>query len=118
MWLAAPASMVGIIATYTDSLPVSLAAISFAAFFFMIWSVNVINLPSDWFPPRYVGTVFGFSGTGQGLGSMLIIYLVGEILDTTGNYTLVFGGVGLLVPLAQLLITLVGGPIRRLQNGV
>lgn len=118
MWLAAPASMVGIIATYTDSLAVSLAAISFAAFFFMIWSVNVINLPSDWFPPRYVGTVFGFSGTGQGLGSMLIIYLVGEILDTTGNYTLVFGGVGLLVPLAQLLITLVGGPIRRLQNGV
>ncbi len=118
MWLSAPASMVGIVATYADSLAVCLTAISLSVFFFMIWSVNVVNLPSDWFPPRYVGTVFGFSGTGQGLGSMLIIYLVGQILDTTGNYTLVFGGVGLLVPLAQLVITLVGGPIRRLRSGV
>ena len=80
-------------------------------------SVNTVNLPSDWFPPRYVGTVFGFSGTGQGVGSMLIIYLVGQVLDATGNYALVSAGVGLLVPLAQLVMTLVGGPIRRLEIG-
>ena len=115
MWIAAPASMVGVAAAYTDSLAVAMTAISAAAFFFMFWSVNTVNLPSDWFPPKYVGTVFGFSGTGQGLGSMLIIYLVGQVLDATGNYALVFAGVGLLVPLAQLVMTLVGGPIRRLE---
>ncbi len=115
MWLSAPASMVGVVAAYTDSLAVAITAISLATFFFMFWSVNTVNLPSDWFPPKYVGTVFGFSGTGQGLGSMLIIYLVGQVLDATGNYALVFAGVGLLVPLAQLVMTVVGGPIRRLE---
>ena len=118
MWLAAPASMVGIAAVYADSLAAAMAAISLSVFFFMVWSVNTVNLPSDWFPPRYVGTVFGFSGTGQGLGSMVIIYFVGQVLDATGNYALVFAGVGLLVPLAQAIMTLVGGPIRRLEiNG-
>ena len=85
MWVSAPASMVGVAAAYTDSLAVAMTAISVAAFFFMLWSVNTVNLPSDWFPPRYVGTVFGFSGTGQGLGSMLIIYLVGQVLDRDGQ---------------------------------
>ena len=60
MWLSAPASTVGVVAAYTDSLAVAITAISVATFFFMFWSVNTVNLPSDWFPPKYVGTVFGF----------------------------------------------------------
>ncbi len=115
MWVAAFGTMIGILAPFTDSLPLAIAAMSCAGFFFITWGMNSLNLPADWFPPSYVGTVLGFSGTGNGLGTLIVTALTGWVLDATGNYTIVFVGVGLLVPIAQLVLTLVGGPIYRLD---
>ena len=116
LFVAAAASTVGIAAAYTSSLIVAMATISLAAFFFMIWSVNLLNLPADFFPPSYVGTVFGFSGTGSGLGTLITTAMIGWVLDLTGSYIPVLIGVGLLTPLAQLVVALVGGRIEKVKG--
>ena len=49
-----------------------IAAMSAAGFFFITWGMNSLNLSADWLPPSYVGTVLGFSGTGNGLGTLIV----------------------------------------------
>ncbi len=115
MFIASAGTVVGIVAAYTSSLAVAIAAISLAGFFFVCWAVNLLNLPADYFPPSYVGTVLGFSGTGSGLGTLIVMAVIGWVVDLTRSYTLVIISVGLLTPTAQLVVTLLGGRIHRLD---
>ena len=117
MWLAAAGTMAGMATTFVESLSAGLAVLALTCLFFMTWSVNVMILPSDWFSHRNVGTVLGLSGTVNGVGNIIKNVVVGLVLDRTGSYRAGFIGMGLLVPAAQTLLTLIGGRIERLDGG-
>ena len=115
MVISALGATVGIVTVFDTSLAVAITAISLATSFYFCWAVNLHTLPVDFFPPSYVGTVFGFGGTGSGLGTLLVTWLVGFTLDLTHSYTLVFIGIGLLLPVALVLVLLLAGRVRRLD---
>jgi ACS family hexuronate transporter-like MFS transporter len=100
MVLGAAGSPLGVAAVGAETLFATMAFICVAIFFWMIWSVTVQTLPGDYFPPRAVGTVYGFGGMGSTLGSVISIWLVGRTLDAVHSYTPVFAGLGLLMPVA------------------
>jgi ACS family hexuronate transporter-like MFS transporter len=91
---------------------VAIAGISMIAFGFQSWIVNVHTLPSDCFPRQDVGSVFGIGGTSAGIASMLFTLLVGYIVDRF-SYTPVFIIVGLMAPLAAILLLAIMGRIER-----
>jgi ACS family hexuronate transporter-like MFS transporter len=91
---------------------VAIAGISMIAFGFQSWIVNVHTLPSDCFPRQDVGSVFGIGGTSAGIASMLFTLLVGYIVDKF-SYTPVFIIVGLMAPLAAILLLAIMGKIER-----
>ena len=116
MWLAAAGTMAGMAMTFVESLSAGLAVLALTCLFFMTWSVNVMILPSDWFSHRNVGTILGLSGAVNGVGNIIKNIVVGRVLDRAGSYRAVFIGMGLLVPAAQTLLTLIGGRIERIDD--
>jgi ACS family hexuronate transporter-like MFS transporter len=115
MVISALGATVGIVAVCNTSVATAITAISFAIAFYFSWAVNLHTLPMDFFPPSYVGTVFGFGGTGSGLGTLLVTAAVGFTLDLTHSYTLVFVGIGLLLPAALVVVMLLAGKVQRLD---
>ena len=91
---------------------IAIAGISLIAFGFQSWIVNVHTLPSDCFPRQDVGSVFGIGGTSAGIASMLFTLLVGWIVDRF-SYTPVFIMVGLMAPLAAVLLLTI---MRRIER--
>ena len=90
----------------------ALTGISTIAFGFQSWIVNVHTLPSDCFPRQDVGSVFGIGGTSAGIASMLFTLLVGYVVDRF-SYTPVFIMVGLMGPLAAILLL---GIMRKIER--
>ena len=68
----------------------AVALVSLAAAAHQGWSANLFTLASDMFPRRAVGSVVGIGGTAGAIGGMLIALVVGEILQRTGSYFLIF----------------------------
>ena len=91
---------------------IAIAGISLIAFGFQSWIVNIHTLPSDCFPKQDVGSVFGIGGTAAGISSMLFTLLIGYIVDHF-SYTPVFIIVGLMGPLAALLLFAI---MRRIER--
>src|SRR6478672_4084153 len=89
-----------------------IAGISVIAFGFQSWIVNIHTLPSDCFPKQDVGSVFGIGGTAAGIASMLFTLLVGYVVDNF-SYTPVFIMVGLMAPLAAVLLLVIMRKIER-----
>jgi MFS transporter, ACS family, hexuronate transporter len=115
MLVGAMVSPIGIAAAFANSLFWTMAFICVAIFFWMAWSITVQTLPGDYFPSAAVASVFGIGGAGSTIGSVISIWLVGRILDRTGSYHAVFLILGLLMPLAYFLGTLLMGRIEPLQ---
>lgn len=91
---------------------IAIAGISIIAFGFQSWIVNIHTLPSDCFPKQDVGSVFGIGGTAAGIASMVFTLLVGYIVDRF-SYTPVFIIVGLMAPLAAILLLAI---MRRIER--
>ena len=108
--LMVPAGVLMVVTAANDA--VAIAGISVIAFGFQSWIVNVHTLPSDCFPRQDVGSVFGIGGTSAGIASMAFTLLVGWIVDRF-SYTPVFIMVGLMGPLAALLLL---GIMRRIER--
>jgi len=102
---------VGLVVTAASD-AIAIAGISVIAFGFQSWIVNVHTLPSDCFPKQDVGSVFGIGGTAAGIASMLFTLLVGYIVDRF-SYTPVFIMVGLMGPLAAILLLTI---MRRIER--
>ena len=115
MLVGAMMSPIGIAAAFAHSLFWTMAFISVAIFFWMAWSITVQTLPGDFFPTSAVASVYGVGGAGSTAGSVISIWLVGRILDSTGSYITVFVLLGLLMPLAYVFGTLLMGRVERLQ---
>jgi ACS family hexuronate transporter-like MFS transporter len=95
---------------WLDVLIIGLAAAGHQAF-----SANLYTLPSDLFPRYAVGSVIGIGGTAGALGGMGFSYLVGQVLDLSGNYGLLFVFAGAAYFLALLSIHLLSPKLERAQ---
>ncbi len=113
---AAGAALAGIGTAYAPSVWSAMACISLGALGFKVVSVNLLNLPADFFPPSYVGTAFGFSGTGGSAGIVLTNALIGWVLDATGSYWIVLVGVSSMTPLSVLVALLLAGRIEQVSG--
>jgi MFS transporter, ACS family, hexuronate transporter len=102
MALGTVMSPIGIAAVFVHSVFWTMAFICAAVFFFLFWAVSVHTLPTDYFPPHVVASVYGIGGTGSTMGSVISTWAVGHVLDATHSYTSVFVGIGLLMPIAFL----------------
>ncbi|MEO8360350.1 MAG: MFS transporter [Vicinamibacteria bacterium] len=91
-----------VFASQVKSLWLSVALVSLAAAAHQGWSANLFTFASDMFPRRAVGSVVGIGGTAGAIGGMLIALVVGEILQRTGSYFIIFiiAGSAYLVALA------------------
>jgi MFS transporter, ACS family, hexuronate transporter len=121
MALGAVMSPIGTAAVFAHSVFWTTAFICAAVFFFMFWAVSVHTLPTDYFPPHAVASVYGIGGAGSTLGSVISTWAVGSVLDLTHSYLTVFIGIGLLMPIAFLVGTALMGrvePIELLEEGV
>ncbi len=103
MAIAALISPVGILAAFAPSIAWTITFICIAIFFWMWWSISVHSLSGDYFPPRAVGSVYGFAGTGSTVGSVISTWAVGKTLDLTHSYIPVLVGIGSLMPVAMLI---------------
>lgn len=108
--LMIPVGVSMVVGTTSDAL--AIAGISVVAFGFQSWIVNIHTLPSDCFPKQDVGSVFGIGGTAAGIASMLFTLLVGYIVDRY-SYTPVFIIVGIMGPLAAVLLLVI---MRRIER--
>jgi MFS transporter, ACS family, hexuronate transporter len=105
-----PIGVAGIVGTTSDAL--AIASISLIAFGFQSWIANIHTIPSDCFPKKDVGSVFGIGGTSAGIASMLFTLLVGYIVDNF-SYTPVYIMVGLMGPIGATLFLLI---MRRIER--
>jgi MFS transporter, ACS family, hexuronate transporter len=88
----------------TSRLWVATALITLAASAHQAWSANAMSLPGDMFPRRVVGSVTGFAIMLSSLGSMLILFLTGQVVSRTGSYLLIFVLASIAYPLGLLII--------------
>ena len=110
--IAGTLAAIGGATAYAPSIWSAMACLCLGALGFKIVSVNLLNLPTDFFPPSFVGTAFGFSGTGGSAGIVMTNALIGWILDLTGSYAAILVGVSLMTPLAVIVTLAVGGRIE------
>ena len=113
MLIATVLSPVGTLAVFAHSLFWTITLISIAVYFWMYWPITVHTLPGDYFPPQAVASVYGIAGTGSTLGSVISTWAVGRTLDLTHSYAPVFIGIGLLMPVAFVVGTLLMGRVEQ-----
>jgi ACS family hexuronate transporter-like MFS transporter len=75
-----------VLTSQVANLWVSVFLVGLAAAAHQGWSANLFTLVSDTFPRRAVGSVVGIGGMSGALGGMLLSLIVGEVLQRTGKY--------------------------------
>ena len=75
-----------IFATKAANLWVAVILVGLAAAAHQGWSANLFTLTSDMFPRRAVGSVVGIGGMAGAVGGMVLALIVGEVLQRTGKY--------------------------------
>lgn len=73
-----------------NSLWIAVGFIALAAFAHQGWASNIYTVVSDYFPKRAVGSMTGLAGFSGSVGGILAAILVGQILDITQSYFLIF----------------------------
>jgi ACS family hexuronate transporter-like MFS transporter len=106
MLICAAAVVPIVFASRAANLWVAVLLVALAASAHQGWSANLFTLTSDMFPRRAVGSVVGLGGMAGAVGGMLISILVGEILQRTGSYVLVFFMAGFTYLIAFVVIHL------------
>lgn len=73
-----------------NSLWIAVGLISLAAFAHQGWASNIYTVVSDYFPKNAVGSMTGLAGFSGSMGGILAAIFVGQVLDITGSYFLIF----------------------------
>lgn len=73
-----------------NSLWVAIGLISLAAFAHQGWASNIYTVVSDYFPKNAVGSMTGLAGFAGSIGGILAAIFVGQVLDITQSYFLIF----------------------------
>jgi len=90
--------------------------ISIATFGHGSWSSNIMSMPGDIVPHEAVGTLYGLSGCGGALGSILFTHAIGTLVDAQNSFDTVFVIGGLLPLTAAIVMFAVSGKIQRLPS--
>ncbi|MGC1459852.1 MAG: MFS transporter [Steroidobacteraceae bacterium] len=90
---------------------IGLAAAAHQAF-----SANVYTLPSDVLPRSAVGSVIGIGGMMGAVGGMLFTKFVGQILQATGSYRILFIIAGSVYLMALLVIHILSPRLERVTG--
>ena len=88
--------------------------ISVATFGHGSWSSNIMSMPGDIVSHDAVGTLYGLSGCGGALGSILFTRLIGALVDAQRSFDTVFIIGGSLPLIAAAVMFSVTGTIHRL----
>ncbi len=75
-----------IFATKASNLWVAVTLVGIAAAAHQGWSANLFTLTSDMFPRKAVGAIVGLGGMAGAIGGMVLALIVGEVLQRTGKY--------------------------------
>jgi ACS family hexuronate transporter-like MFS transporter len=86
MFICAMSVVPIIFATKAANLWVAVLLVGLAAAAHQGWSANLFTLTSDMFPRRAVGSVVGIGGMAGAVGGMVLALIVGEVLQRTGKY--------------------------------
>ena len=70
--------------------------ISVATFGHGVWSSNIMSIPGDVVPHRSVGTLYGMTAFGGGLGSIIFMFITGKLVDLEHSFNTAFMIAGLL----------------------
>jgi ACS family hexuronate transporter-like MFS transporter len=73
------------------------------------WAANIMTLPGDMVPHRLVGTLYGITALGGGLGSIIFTQITGKLVDVQHSFSTPFIISGLLPLLALVIILFVSG---------
>ena len=79
------------------------------------WSANIYTLASDMFPRGAVASVVGFGTLLGSIGGMIMSYGVGDILQRTGSYVLVFLLAGSAYLVALLFVQLLAPQLKKAE---
>jgi MFS transporter, ACS family, hexuronate transporter len=81
------------------------------------WATTTQTIPGDIVPPRLVGTVYGITAFGGGIGASIFTYVTGRLVDSYGSFTGPFLIAGILPLMAYAVFAMVAGPITPLKFG-
>lgn len=115
IWLGAVLVLVTIPAVRAESGYVALALICFGLFAIQVKGSVFFTLPTDLFPAGKVATVWGIFGAVGSLGSSVLGFVAGNMIQTSG-YTSVFVMIAFLHLLSAGLLQLFVPNIRQLET--
>ena len=87
-----------------SSLWLSVGLISLAAFAHQGWASNVFTLVSDFYPKGAIGSMTGLAGFTGSIGGILAAIFVGQVLQITSSYLLIFLIAGLSYMVAWIVL--------------
>lgn len=70
--------------------------VSIATFGHGSYSANILTIPGDIVPHRYVGTLYGMTGFAGGIGSIVFMQISGRVVDVQHSFNSVFIVAGIL----------------------
>jgi len=73
-----------------ESLWTSVILISIAAFAHQGWASNIYTVVSDYYPKNAVGSMTGLAGFSGSIGGILAAIFVGQVLEITKSYFIIF----------------------------
>jgi ACS family hexuronate transporter-like MFS transporter len=97
---------------WTGTPLVSVLFISLATLGHGGWATKTQTIPGDIVAPRFVGTVYGMTAFGGGIGAIIFTYATGRLVDAYGSFTIPFIIAGVLPLLGYLVFTYIAGEIR------
>jgi ACS family hexuronate transporter-like MFS transporter len=82
------------------------------------WGSNIFTLPADFAPPKQVGTVYGMTAFGGGLGAIAFMQIIGLLTDAQHSFRAVFAIAGILPIAAAVVLLTVPGTISPMRSAV
>ena len=102
-------------ATAVNSMWTAVALISIAAGAHQGWSANLFTTSSDMFPRSAVGSVVGIGGMAGSIGSALLAFYAGHVLELTHSYVSLFGIASAAYLLALVLLYLLAPGLKKVE---
>lgn len=115
MALAAFCMPVAVTAVFVQNPLIAIALVSLATSAHQGWSANLFTTTSDVFPSNAVASVVGIGGCAGGIGGFLFSAVIPGYVITYWGYVPVFILMGILHPLALLLVHVLMGRIERVR---
>jgi ACS family hexuronate transporter-like MFS transporter len=105
------------------SIPAMLAAtplgfvllISIATLGHGAWATTTQTIPGDIVAPRFVGTVYGITAFGGGIGAIIFMFVTGRLVDAYGSFTAPFVIAGMLPLLGYAVFVVLAREIKPIR---